>query len=1060
VKNVSGTTPFPLPCAKGLMRFTGLKFERAPGHPAGRLPFVFLALVAALPALLTGQTNQTGKIFGTVTDNSGAAVAGANVTITSPALIGAQSMMTDQQGVYHFELIPLGSYTLSVDQPGFNRFVRGSIEVTAGFSAEINVQLTVGQIEQTVEVSAAGPVVDTTSTHVDTSISSYMLADELPLTRTTKDFVSVAPGVTPTVPNLSGGDVPSGSYTAYGMTGQTTMLIEGINTRKSSSSAEGDIDFPSLEEFQLIPTAGNAEVETPGLYMNAIVKSGGNQFHGRVEFTQETNNLESSNITPYLRAHGVTSDAGVTHVEDIDANIGGPIMRDRWWFFAAGHGNFDDQKEVGFVNASGASIIESIRSTNFTGKSTFQINKNYRLIGFFTQNTVNYPLRNGSATTPLLSTVLYHEPVQEYKGEFQGTPNSHLVLDFFVGHHLYQANYTGNPDPQNIPTMTSASGFVNGPTLGQDHRARRQTQITGSASYLPSWNFLGTHEFKAGYTWMFMWTGTDEPQGIHGNYQLQFDANGNPTQINLYNYPLTQNRENLNDGGIYVQDTWHLTKRLTLNVGLRFDSFIASVPTQTQPAGTFGGLCNSSFCSWVQSASGSNLWTGAQHTYQGFSAGSWSGVAPRIGGAWDVFGNGRAVFKASYGRYDWTPGDDFSSPFNFDEVTINSYRWTAAAGCVAGSVNSGNCAAIINPSVPAGPSNICTFTIASAAGCDYIPGTVNLNPNGPDHLSQQGGNNGAGTKLANSILNPRLKEQYSNTIQGFVESQIAPSVMARFGVTYVHNVNTWLQTPIPCSNATASNPCIPYSAWTQQDSFLNQGPLLPACELSPVNKCPAGAAGSPFTVFDLPNGSPFTNALYSTTQYVNSPDANSNHVLVYEATVTKRWSGNWSVIANYTAIRDHNWLNAGTSNQGEQPIATNPNQRYFPLDTSWNWQARVTGNHRLPKRFDFAATLQVLNGVRRQQFESVSGLNAGTIIIPVNQYGQISGPVRTLLNVRLSRDFKFEHHGTLRPTLELLNITNSSSVWGYTTSNSSTNFYNISSLTPPRIARFGVVYQF
>jgi hypothetical protein len=273
-------------------------------------------------------------------------------------------------------------------------------------------------------------------------------------------------------------------------------------------------------------------------------------------------------------------------------------------------------------------------------------------------------------------------------------------------------------------------------------------------------------------------------------------------------------------------------------------------------------------------------------------------------------------------------------------------------------------------------------------------------------------------------------------------------------------VNTWLQTPIPCSNATLANPCIPYSAWTQPDTFLNQGPLVAACELSPVNKCPATAAGNAFTVYDLPSGSPYTSALYSTTQYVNTPNDNSNHVSVFEATVTKRSSGKSSLIANFTAIKDHNWINAGTANQGAQPIATNPNQLNFALDTSWNWQARLTGNYRLPKKFDFAATLQILSGIRRQQEESVSGLNAGTIVLPVNTYGAISGPIRTLLNVRLSRDFKFEHHGTLRPTLEMLNIMNSSSVWAYTTANSSANFYNASSLTPPRIARMGLVYMF
>src|SRR5205823_5877287 len=129
------------------------------------------------------------------------------------------------------------------------------------------------------------------------------------------------------------------------------------------------------------------------------------------------------------------------------------------------------------------------------------------------------------------------------------------------------------------------------------------------------------------------------------------------------------------------------------------------------------------------------------------------------------------------------------SPFNFNQVTITSYRWTASAGCLPATLNNGGCAAVINVNNPAAPGNICTFAVASTAGCDYIPGTVNLNPNGSDHQSTQGGNNGSGTKLANSVLNPNLKEQYSNVIQGFIESQVAPSVAARFGVTYVRNVN-------------------------------------------------------------------------------------------------------------------------------------------------------------------------------------------------------------------------------------------------------------------------------
>jgi len=116
-------------------------------------------------------------------------------------------------------------------------------------------------------------------------------------------------------------------------------------------------------------------------------------------------------------------------------------------------------------------------------------------------------------------------------------------------------------------------------------------------------------------------------------------------------------------------------------------------------------------------------------------------------------------------------------------------------------------------------------------------------------------------------------------------------------------------------------------------------------------------------------------------------------------------------------------------------------------------------------RFPGTAALHLLSTiyqtVLRTRMRSIPARsNAGTIVLPVNVYGEISGPVRTLLNVRVSWDFKFEKYGKLRPTLEMLNITNSSSVWAYTTSNSSANFYNVSTITAPRIARFGLVYEF
>src|SRR6266849_2949951 len=260
-----------------------------------------IALIAVLPPAsisLNAQNNQTGNIHGVVTDQSAALIPGVTVTLTSPALIVPQVAATDEAGGYHFEQLPVGVYKVTFDLPGFRQYIRENIQITAGFSAELKVQMSVGTVDETITVSDASPVVDTTSTTVSTSVSAVALADQLPATRTMQEMVSIAPGVMPTAaPDLGGGNIASFVLSAYGITGQSTALIEGINTRKSNNNSEGDYDFTGLEEMQIVPIGGDAQTSLPGVFLNAIVKSGGNAYHVRAEANYENQNLEGNNLT-------------------------------------------------------------------------------------------------------------------------------------------------------------------------------------------------------------------------------------------------------------------------------------------------------------------------------------------------------------------------------------------------------------------------------------------------------------------------------------------------------------------------------------------------------------------------------------------------------------------------------------------------------------------------------------------------------------------------------------------------------------------------------------------
>src|SRR2546426_2678363 len=149
-----------------------------------------IAIVSAAPVSMNAQNNQTGNIHGVVTDQSAALIPGVTVTLTSPALIVPQVAATDEAGGYHFEQLPVGIYKVTFDLPGFRQYIRENIQITAGFSAELKVQLSVGTVDETVTVSDASPVVDTTSTTVSTSVGAVALADQLPATRTMQEMIS------------------------------------------------------------------------------------------------------------------------------------------------------------------------------------------------------------------------------------------------------------------------------------------------------------------------------------------------------------------------------------------------------------------------------------------------------------------------------------------------------------------------------------------------------------------------------------------------------------------------------------------------------------------------------------------------------------------------------------------------------------------------------------------------------------------------------------------------------------------------------------------------------
>lgn len=313
----------PLECLRGL------RARSAVVSPCTRtlVPAVLIVLLFAWSA--SAQNNQTGTVRGTVADQQGGAMPGVTVTVSGTSLINAQSVVTDAAGAYHFEQLPTGVYKLICELTGFQQFVRENIQITAGFNAEVKVQMSIGSMEETVVVSGASPIVDTTSTTVSTSVSANSMANELPATRTMQEMVSIAPGVMP----------------------------------------------------------------------------------------QAAPDLESSNLTPTLVSQGYLTPQLLLQAKDASLNLGGPVVHDKWWFFLGGHVNTSDRTALGYNDAQGNAIPAYGRLSNITGKSTYQLSRKYRLIGFWTRETQFFPDHFGSSTVPLPSTRLFTEDAYETKGD-------------------------------------------------------------------------------------------------------------------------------------------------------------------------------------------------------------------------------------------------------------------------------------------------------------------------------------------------------------------------------------------------------------------------------------------------------------------------------------------------------------------------------------------------------------------------------------------------------------------------------------------------------------------
>ncbi len=581
-------------------------------------------LLWGLPAFSQG--NPTGKLSGRVTSGN-EPLPGVKVTASSPNLQGTKSTATSTNGDYLFPSLPPGEYSVVFESPGLVT-VTQELRVAAAQASTLDAEMAAEAITE--EISVTGNL-ETISQGVQTATTyTKRLVDELPAGRTISQIVALSPGVQPNGPSKDA-TTGLGNITISGApTYENLFLLNGVVLNENLRGQAFDLYIEEAVQEITTASAGiSAEYgRFSGGVVNIITKSGGNAFSGSLRTTFNNQTWEEKRPDPVRGGFAPQTDKTIPTYE---ATLGGPVLRDRLWFFAAGRSV--DRSTTQLTTLTSIPYANERDQQRYEGKLTATITPQHTLLGSYLK--IN-DKENGNIFPPVLdldSLVNRETPQKAWSINYTGTYSDNLLLTAQYSKRQFTFVGSGADSTDLIDgTLILAAALGNGRyhsatfcgVCEPEHRDNKNALL--KASYFLSTPSLGSHDLVAGYdTYDDIRNANNHQSGsdyriigtsaiIRGTDIFPVFNNDGSTTIQFNPIPNLSRGTSFKTNSLYANDTWRASDRLTLNLGLRYDK-----------------------------NDGKDA--------EGKKVAKDSNLSPRLGATYDPWRNGRWIFHGSYAKY-------------------------------------------------------------------------------------------------------------------------------------------------------------------------------------------------------------------------------------------------------------------------------------------------------------------------------------------------------------------------------------------------------------------------